>query len=78
MTQHRFPLSGSVEDIGGGSAFLVKDSAGLKLGYFDYEEELGRRSAAKMLTKDEARRISPTPRPCGAINCREVGTPSLV
>jgi hypothetical protein len=36
----------------------VKDSSGQKLGYFYYEEESGRRSAAKLLTKDEARRIA--------------------
>jgi hypothetical protein len=38
--------------------FLVKDGTGQKLGYFYYEEEPGRRSTAKMLTKDEARRIA--------------------
>ena len=36
--------------------FVVKDSSGQKLGYFYYEEEAGRRSAAKLLTKDEAHR----------------------
>jgi hypothetical protein len=36
----------------------VKDASGQKLGYFYYEEEPGRRAAAKLLTKDEARRIA--------------------
>jgi hypothetical protein len=37
---------------------LVSDASGQKLGYFCFEEERGRRSAAKLLTKDEARRIA--------------------
>jgi hypothetical protein len=49
----RFPPPWSIEDIG--AAFVVKDSGGQKLGYFYYEEEPGRRSAAKLLAKDEAR-----------------------
>jgi len=36
----------------------VKGAGGQNLGYFYYEEEPGRRSTAKMLTKDEARRIA--------------------
>jgi hypothetical protein len=36
----------------------VKDRGGQKLGYFHYEEEPGRRQTAKLLTKDEARRIA--------------------
>jgi hypothetical protein len=36
----------------------VKDSGGQKLAYVYYEEESGRRPTAKMLTKDEARRIA--------------------
>jgi hypothetical protein len=41
------------------AAFVVKDGSGQKLGYFYYEEEAGPHSTAKMLTKDEARRIAP-------------------
>ena len=45
-----------LEDIG--AAFVVKDSTGQKLAYVYYEDEPGRRSAAKLLSKDEARRIA--------------------
>ena len=52
----RFPPPWSVEDID--AAFVVKDSAGQKLAYVYYENEQGRRSAAKLLSQDEARRIA--------------------
>jgi hypothetical protein len=52
----RFPPPWTVED--NGAAFVVRDKSGQKLGYFYYEEEPGRRSAAKLLTKDEARLIA--------------------
>ena len=46
----------SVEDVG--AAYVVKDNNGQNLAYIYYEEEPGRRSSAKLLTKDEARRIA--------------------
>jgi hypothetical protein len=52
----RFPPPWSVEDIG--AAFVVKDSTRQKLAYVYFEDEPGRRSAAKLLTKDEATRIA--------------------
>jgi endo-1,4-beta-D-glucanase Y len=36
----------------------VRDATGQALSYVYYESEPGRRSAAKLLTKDEARRIA--------------------
>jgi CheY-like chemotaxis protein len=56
LTAGSFLLPWSVEDIG--DAFVVRDSIRQKLAYVYYEEEPGRRRAAKLLTKDEARRIA--------------------
>ena len=52
----RFPPPWSIEDLG--AAFVVMDRSGQKLLFVYYEEEAGRRSSAKLLTKDEARRIA--------------------
>jgi hypothetical protein len=40
------------------AAFVVRDQNGQGLAYVYYEDEPGRRTAAKLLTKDEARRIA--------------------
>jgi hypothetical protein len=55
-TTHCFPPPWTVEDIG--AAFVVTDGAGQKLACVYFEDEPGRRSAAKLLSKDEARRIA--------------------
>ena len=44
------------EDIDGD--FVVRDQNGQGLAYVYYEDEPGRRTASKMLSKDEARRIA--------------------
>jgi hypothetical protein len=40
------------------ACFIVRDHYEQALAYIYFEEEPGRRSAAKLLTKDEARRIA--------------------
>jgi len=49
MPERHFPPPWTVEDIG--AAFVVKDSADQQLACIYYEEEPGRRSAAKLLRK---------------------------
>jgi hypothetical protein len=52
----RFPPPWLISELE--ACFVVIDSAGQKLAYVYFEDEPGRRSAAKLLTKDEARRIA--------------------
>jgi hypothetical protein len=54
--ERRFPAPWSAEVMP--NYFVVRDSNGQKLAYIYYECEPGRRSAAKLLSKDEARRIA--------------------
>jgi len=53
---HRFTPPWDIED--NGSCFIVRDANGQALSYVCYENELGRRPAANLLTRDEARRIA--------------------
>ena len=56
LTARSVPVPWSVKDIG--DAFVVRDSTEQKVAYVYYEEEPGRRRAAKLLTKREAWRIA--------------------
>jgi hypothetical protein len=52
-----FPKPWTVEDHND-ACFIVKDRNRRALAYVYYVEEPGRRSAANLMTKDEARRIA--------------------
>ena len=52
----RFPPPWTVEETD--ACFIVKDRGGMALAYVYFEEEPGRRAAAKLLTRDLARRIA--------------------
>ena len=52
----RFSPPWDIED--NGARFIVRDHSGQALSYVYYENEPGRRTAAQLLTRDEARRIA--------------------
>jgi hypothetical protein len=56
MSQRHFPPPWTVEEQP--ACFVVRDHNGQQLAYVYFEDEPGRRSAAKLLTRDEARRIA--------------------
>jgi len=62
MPERRFPAPWPVQETP--ACFVVIDGNGQKLAYVYFEEEHDRRSAAKMLSRDEARRSDK----CGATN----------
>jgi len=57
MTPRRFPPPWTIEEHNQ-ACFIVRDKNGQALAYVYFEDEPGRRSAAKLLTRDEARRIA--------------------
>ena len=56
LMSRRFPPPWSVEETD--ACFIVRDANRQALAYVYCEEEPGRRAAAKLLTRDEARRIA--------------------
>jgi endo-1,4-beta-D-glucanase Y len=57
VTSRRFPPPWNFEDHND-ACFIVKGANGLAVSYVYYEEEPGRRTAANLMTRDEARRIA--------------------
>ena len=57
MTSRRFPPPWDIEEHSR-SCFIVRDNNGQALAYVYFETEPGRRTAANLLTRDEARRIA--------------------
>ena len=61
MPQRRFPPPWSVDEANSKldrRCFIVRDTNGQALAYVYFEGELDRRSAAHLLTRDEAQRIA--------------------
>ncbi len=57
MPDRCFPPPCTIEE-NNDACFIVRDNHGQAFGYFYFEDEPGRRSTAKLLTKDEARRMA--------------------
>ena len=56
METRRFPPPWSAEETE--ACYIVRDTNGQALAYVYFEQEPGRRGAAKLLTRDEAWRIA--------------------
>jgi hypothetical protein len=56
MPDRRFPPPWEIED--NGACFIVRDHSGQALAHLYYENQPGRRAAANLLTREEARRIA--------------------
>jgi endo-1,4-beta-D-glucanase Y len=57
MNARRFPPPWTTEDHNN-ACFIVKDANGLAVAYVYDEQERGQRTAANLMTRDEARRIA--------------------
>jgi hypothetical protein len=57
MTARRFPSPWDIQEHDR-NCFIVRDNNGQALAYVYFEIEPGRRTAANLLTRDEARRIA--------------------
>jgi endo-1,4-beta-D-glucanase Y len=57
MNARRFPPPWTFEDHNN-ACFMVNDANGLALAYVYYEQEPGRRTAANLMARDEARRFA--------------------
>jgi hypothetical protein len=57
MTTRRFPPPWTFEEANN-ACFIVKDANGFAVSYVYFEDDPGRRAAANLMTKDEARRIA--------------------
>ena len=55
--RRRFPPPWTIEE-SNDACFIVRDRSKQALGYFYFENEPGRRTAANLLTRDEARRMA--------------------
>ena len=55
--RRQFPPPWDIEEANA-ACFIVKDNNGQALAYMYFEQEPGRRTAADLLTRDEARRIA--------------------
>jgi hypothetical protein len=70
MAARRFPPPWSVEELD--TCFVVRDHNGQQLAYVYFEDEAGRRSAAKPLTRHEPRRIAANIASCRSC-CAKMG-----
>jgi len=57
MPARRFPQPWTHEDHND-ACYIVKDANGVAIAYVYYEQDHGRRTAANLMTRDEARRIA--------------------